>query len=214
MPKDSPVDSQRADILGPLAIVATNLDRALVELEAGHSGEQVVAALREAREAVERIAVIAGGASRPPHPTHEAAPSAVAAFAGEPESGTLAPMARILIVDDEPALGAALRRNLRGYDVVVTVSGAEALAHLSSGQRFDFILCDLAMPGMGGDDLYREIQRVAPEQIERIVFITGGPTTSSAREFITTVPNPIIEKPFDPRTLREMIRARIGTPTP
>ena len=200
------------DPFSPLEIVTTNLDLALVELEAGRSGEKVRAAIREAREAVERISIIAGGPRRPGEPP----PSpTLAGFAGqEPGSGTLARLARILIVDDEPALGAALRRMLREYDVVVTVSGAEALAHLSGGERFDFILCDLTMPGMGGDELYREIQRVAPEQVERIVFITGGPTTGSARDFIATVPNPIIEKPFDPKGLREMLRARIGTRTP
>jgi CheY-like chemotaxis protein len=136
-----------------------------------------------------------------------------AGFAGEEQgSGTLARTARILVVDDEPALGAALRRSLRDYDVTVTTSGAGALAYLMVGERFDFILCDLAMPGMGGDELYEEIQRVAPEQIERIVFITGGATTPAAREFISKVPNLVIEKPFDPRSLREMIRVRIGTP--
>ena len=200
------------DVFSPLEIVTTNLDLALVELEAGRSGEKLRAAIRDARAAAQRISSIAGGPRRPGEPPPSPAP---AGFAGrEPGSGTLARLARILIVDDEPALGAALRRMLREYDVVVTVSGAEALAHLSSGERFDFILCDLTMPVMGGDELYREIQRVAPEQVERIVFITGGPTTASAREFIATVPNPIIEKPFDPRRLREMLRARIGTRTP
>ena len=131
-----------------------------------------------------------------------------------PSGGTLVRMARILVVDDEPALGAALRRSLRDYDVTVTSSGAEALGYLSAGERFDVILCDLAMPGMGGDDLYREIQRVAPEQVERIVFITGGATTPNAHEFIATVPNQIVEKPFDPRSLREIILARIATPRP
>jgi len=200
------------EVSRPLEIVTTNLDLALVELDAGRSGEKLRAAIGDAREAAQRIWIIAGGPRRPTQPPTSPGP---AGFAGqEPGSGTLARLARILIVDDEPALGAALRRMLREYDVVVTSSGAEALAHLSSGERFDSILCDLTMPVMGGDELYREIQRVAPEQVERIVFITGGPTTGSARDFIATVPNPIIEKPFDPKSLREMLRARIGTRTP
>ena len=201
------------DVSSSLEIITRNLDLALVELEAGRSGEKLRTAIREAREAAQRISIIAGGGPRRPG---EPPPSpGLAGFAGqESGSGTLARLARILVVDDEPALGAALRRMLREYDVVVTVSGAEALAHLSSGERFDFILCDLTMPVMGGDELYREIQRIAPEQVERIVFITGGPTTGRARDFIATVPNPIIEKPFDPRSLREMLRARISTRTP
>jgi len=46
------------------------------------------------------------------------------------------------------------------------------------------------------------------------VFITGGATTPNAHEFIATVPNQIVEKPFDPRSLREIILARIATPRP
>jgi CheY-like chemotaxis protein len=115
-------------------------------------------------------------------------------------------MARILVVDDEPALGAALRRSLRDYDVVVTVCGQEALARVANGERFDFILCDLTMPAMGGDELYGEIQRIAPDQALRIVFITGGATTEKARRFLESVPTPIIYKPYDVMELREMIR--------
>ncbi len=121
---------------------------------------------------------------------------------------------RILVVDDEPALGAALRRMLRDYDVVVAVSGPEALARLSGGERFDVILCDMAMPDMRGDEVYRRIQQIAPEQGERVIFCTGGPTTGDAREFIATLSNPVLEKPFEPQTLRDMLKARLATPTP
>ena len=120
-------------------------------------------------------------------------------------------MARVLVVDDEPSLGAALRRSLRDYDVVVTVSGHEALEELAKGERFDFILCDLMMPGMSGDEVYREVQRVAPEQVERMVFITGGATTERARDFLAAVPNPAIDKPFDLTALSALLRARVGS---
>ena len=65
------------------------------------------------------------------------------------------------------------------------------------------------MPKMSGDQLYAEIQRVVPEQVERIVFITGGAMTERGRKFIATVPNPVVDKPFDVNKLREMIRTRI-----
>ena len=200
------------DIRNPLTIVTTNLDFVLAEMEAGRSGGEIHAALREARDAAERLSIIADGLGTRPSETDGQSISSVAGSAAPRRgSGTRARMARILVVDDEPALGAALRRSLRDYDVVVTVSGQEALARVANGERFDFILCDLTMPAMGGDELYREIQRIAPDQALRIVFITGGATTEKARTFLENVPNPIIYKPYDVTELREMIRTGLAS---
>ncbi len=93
----------------------------------------------------------------------------------------------------------------------MSTSGREALAQTANGQRFDIILCDLTMPGMGGDDVYREVERIAPDQAERMVFVMGGATTETRREFMASVPNPILEKPFEVAKLREMIGARSAT---
>jgi CheY-like chemotaxis protein len=113
-------------------------------------------------------------------------------------------------VDDEPAIGVALRRNLGDHEVSFTTNGLEALARLTQGERFDVILCDLTMPGIGGDELYGMVMAVAPEQAKRIVFISGGATTARAQAFIDTVPNLVLRKPFDTSKLRQLIRARLG----
>ena len=212
-----PFDPPRAkllhDIRNPLTIVTTNLDFVLAELEAGRSGGEFRDAIRDARDAAERISILADGLGTRPNQTDEQSIASVVTDFAAPRraSGTRARMARILVVDDEPALGAALRRVLRDYDVVVTVSGHEALARIANGERFDFILCDLAMPAMGGDELYGEIQRIAPDQSLRIVFITGGATTEKARTFLESVPNAIIYKPYNVTELREMIRKGLAT---
>jgi hypothetical protein len=39
-----------------------------------------------------------------------------------------------------------------------------------------------------------------------MVFITGGAYTPAAKEFLETVSNPRVEKPFDSDTLREQVR--------
>lgn len=210
-----PSEPQRAklahDIRNPLTIVTTSLDFALGELEAGRSGGGLHAAIREARDAAERISTVADGLGPRPNQTDTQSVTSGAKGVAAPTrgSGTRARVARILVVDDEPALGAALRRSLRDYDVVVTVSGQEALARLATDERFDFILCDLMMPSMGGDELYLQIRRVAPEQAQRMIFITGGATTESARKFLEDVPNQVIYKPYDVTELREMIRKRV-----
>jgi CheY-like chemotaxis protein len=211
-PFDPPWAKLLHDIRNPLAIVTTNLDFVLGELEAGRFSEDLHAAIQDARDAAERLSIIADGLGVRPKETDEQSISAVTGFARPQRgSGTRARMARILVVDDEPALGAALRRSLRDYDVVATVSGREALARLAKGERFDFIFCDLAMPAMGGDELYLQIQGVAPDQAQRMVFITGGATTERARRFLENVPNAIIYKPYDVTELREMIRKGLAS---
>jgi signal transduction histidine kinase len=114
--------------------------------------------------------------------------------------------ARVLVVDDEVAIGRALMRSLgRYHDVQVLTSGKEALARIAAGERFDVILSDLMMPEVTGMEIHEELSRTAPEQARRMVFVTGGAFTTQSREFLDAVPNPRIEKPFDVRTILEII---------
>src|SRR5258708_4534491 len=78
------------------------------------------------------------------------------------------PRARILVVDDEIILGNALRRSLREYDVVALANAKDALARISVGERFDFILCDIMMPELTGVDFYERVLRLEPDQADRI----------------------------------------------
>jgi signal transduction histidine kinase len=115
--------------------------------------------------------------------------------------------ARILVVDDEPMILNALRRTLEPeHRVSLHTSGREALELINQGQRFDIILCDLMMPEMTGIELHEQLNATIAEQAQRMVFLTGGAFTNAAREFLDKVPNRRVEKPFDTRQLRALIR--------
>jgi signal transduction histidine kinase len=106
--------------------------------------------------------------------------------------------ARLLVVDDEATLARALRRGLlEHHDVVVLTSGAEAVDHVARGARFDAILLDVMMPDLPGWEVYDRIRRVAPDQADRTIFVTGGAFTERAREFLDRVQNPRVDKPID-----------------
>ena len=140
-----------------------------------------------------------------------AAPAAAAA--GVPPAPPTAPgrRGRVLVVDDEPAVAAAIRRVLASHhEVVVHGSAEEAMDTIARGERFDAILCDLMMPGMTGMDLHEALSRLAPEQAGRVVVLTGGAFTPRAREFLDRVPLPRCEKPFDSHGLREVVRKVVG----
>jgi nitrogen-specific signal transduction histidine kinase/CheY-like chemotaxis protein len=125
-----------------------------------------------------------------------------AAQAGEPRAKPEQPRSegkrpRLLLIDDEAHLGLTLATGLRDHvDVVSIRSGRDAVRLLSSDQAFDLILCDLMMPDLTGMDVYEEISRARPELRSRFVFMTGGPVTQRAREFLEQAHQPRLDKPF------------------
>ncbi len=117
---------------------------------------------------------------------------------------------RVLVVDDEPLITRTVQRALsKDHDIVALSSAEDALAHISSGERFDVILCDLMMPQMTGMDLHSELLRIAKDQAARMIFLTGGAFTPRARAFIDETRNKLIEKPFDAIHLRAIINAQV-----
>ena len=113
---------------------------------------------------------------------------------------------RVLVVDDEPAVGLAVRRVLKDHDVTVVTSAQEALSRIEAGEDFDVILSDLMMPGMSGMDLYGVLARENPTLAARVVFVTGGAFTPEAHAFLDRIANERLEKPFHFKQLRELVR--------
>jgi two-component system cell cycle sensor histidine kinase/response regulator CckA len=119
---------------------------------------------------------------------------------------------RILIVDDELTLLSSLRRALaREVDVTLASSAKDALAVLDEDQRFDLVLCDIMMPEVNGIELYQRVAQAHPAVAKRFVFMTGGTFSSSVQQFIDTCAQPRLEKPFDVRELRRLLRAAVVT---
>jgi two-component system cell cycle sensor histidine kinase/response regulator CckA len=123
---------------------------------------------------------------------------------------------RVLVVDDEPAIGRALRRVLEAdHDVVTLTNAIEARDRLARGEHFDVILCDLMMPHMTGMQLHEELTKVAPDQATRMVVLTGGAFTTSARLFLDGSAIPRLMKPIDSAELGEVVRSVMSeAPTP
>jgi PAS domain S-box-containing protein len=114
---------------------------------------------------------------------------------------------RILVVDDEELVLRSVRRILsQEHDVLAMVSAADALALCAGGEKFDLILCDLMMPDMTGMDLHRELSLIAPQQADRMIFITGGAFTEKARAFLSETPKEHLEKPFYSANLRAIVQ--------
>jgi two-component system cell cycle sensor histidine kinase/response regulator CckA len=116
---------------------------------------------------------------------------------------------RILIVDDEPPITNTLRELLGAeHEVITATSARECIALIRSGADFEVIFCDLMMPGTSGVELYEQLGAERPGMERRMVFMTGGTFTTRAAEFLASVDNRRVEKPFSlglvERIAREM----------
>jgi PAS domain S-box-containing protein len=112
----------------------------------------------------------------------------------------------VLVVDDERAVTVILERVLASHDVTAVGSAREALELIQADTRFDVILSDLMMPGISGMEFYDTLVRERPQIAERVVFMSGGAFTPSARAFLDRVPNARIEKPFNLGQVRELVQ--------
>jgi PAS domain S-box-containing protein len=128
-----------------------------------------------------------------------------------PSVGAPARRGRILVVDDEPMIGQAIRRTLQQeHEVICLTSAREACERLLGGERFDLILCDVMMPEMSGVDLHQVLSGHSSELAGRMVFLTGGAFTPVAREFLARVRNRRMDKPFSSQELRALVQGLLA----
>jgi PAS domain S-box-containing protein len=113
---------------------------------------------------------------------------------------------RVLVIDDDVMICAAVQRTLSPeHDVTVVMDARLGIEQIQRGERFDAILCDLMMPVVTGMEFYATLFEYSREQAEKVVFFTGAAFTLDAREFLDGVPNVCVEKPFRIQRLRSVI---------
>lgn len=114
---------------------------------------------------------------------------------------------RILVVDDEPQIRRVLRATLtsRGYEVVDARTGEEALEALR-GSRFNLVLLDINMPGIGGLETCREIR--ASSEIA-IIMLTVHDAETDKVAALDAGADDYVTKPFSTPELLARIRAAL-----
>jgi CheY-like chemotaxis protein len=119
-----------------------------------------------------------------------------------------------MLVDDEPQVAQTMQRLLRrDYDVTLAGCGRDAIDLITQGARFDAIVSDVMMPNMTGIELIEELQRIAPDQAERLIFLSGGAFTAQTRERLDQLGAPQLEKPITASELRACVK-RVATEPP
>ncbi len=114
---------------------------------------------------------------------------------------------RVLIVEDNRRVAAALKEALRSaYIVDVAHSGQEAL-EITHTISFDVILLDLGLPDMGGQDVYQQLREHKVES--PVLIISGDDTINSKVNILDMGADDYITKPFNGDELKARIRKAI-----
>ena len=98
------------------------------------------------------------------------------------------------------------------YDVIAAIDCLAALGRIANGERYDAILCELTMPGMGGIDLHRELGRFARQQRRRMVFLVEGGIGPGDLPVLEHLDNLRLAKPFSLPELRSVVQERLYAP--
>jgi DNA-binding NtrC family response regulator len=121
--------------------------------------------------------------------------------------------ARVLLVEDEPALARFAERALQraGYIVTTLYNGADALAAMKqTPDDFDVVVSDLTMPGLSGDRLALAV-KAARAQLP-VILMTGFSTVISSRNAQAHGIDAVLDKPFSAQALVETV-TRVLPPT-
>ena len=120
-------------------------------------------------------------------------------------------MSRILIVEDDPAIGIALEDDLRleGYAVELVRDGEAGIARGRS-REFDLILLDVMLPKKDGFDVCRELRRAGIETM--ILLLTARTSETDKIVGLDLGANDYVTKPYSPKELRARVRALLRRP--
>jgi DNA-binding response OmpR family regulator len=114
------------------------------------------------------------------------------------------PTARILVIDDNPAVVHILATVLgeEGYRVSSALTSDEGLK-LFVLSHPDLVLLDIALPGMNGIEVLKRIRSIAPTA--RVVMVSGIADPARAREALELGALAYIDKPFDLAYLKRVV---------
>lgn len=115
-------------------------------------------------------------------------------------------MEKILVVEDDRATRKALQQLFEpeGLSVDVAQNGVDGLAMFRAA-RPNFVILDLAMPQLGGQDVCRQIRKESEEV--PILILTGSSDEISRVLLLELGADDYVTKPFSPKELLARVRA-------
>jgi CheY-like chemotaxis protein len=121
---------------------------------------------------------------------------------------------RILVIDDEPDIRKVVQLSLArdpGLTVRVCASGSEGLVAATEWDP-DLVLLDVMMPGMDGPATLAALRANPLTVGVPVVFLTARASSQDLEHMTALGAVGAIAKPFEPRALRESVRAYLSAP--
>lgn len=114
---------------------------------------------------------------------------------------------RILVVEDEPAIGqvCAIILTGDGFEVDIAIDGKVAEDKLQEID-YDLVLVDIKTPKMNGRELYQSINEKHPKLANRVILTTGDVVSQDTQGFLEQAASPFLLKPFTPEQLKTIVR--------
>lgn len=119
---------------------------------------------------------------------------------------------RILVVDDEPAIRALLKKIIerRGYLVDDAKDGAEAI-DLLQVNTYDLMLIDLMMPNVNGFELVEYLSKHPGKRRPSVIVITAAAESKPLRHLDPNIVHSVVRKPFDIDVVADLVDAAAAT---
>ena len=119
------------------------------------------------------------------------------------------PLARVLVVDDEPRVAEVLRDALvqLGFGVETASSGHQALELVPVFQP-DVVLLDVLMPGMSGGEVLDRLRRDHPAVA--VIMVTANRDEHAARAMLARGAFDYVPKPFNLGVVERVVCAAVG----
>lgn len=117
----------------------------------------------------------------------------------------------VLLVDDEPTIRATLREGLEmaGYKVLEAADGVDGFgAFVRHRSSIGLVLLDLTMPRMGGDEVFEEIHKVAPEV--PVILMSGYSQQEATAELKSKGLAGFLSKPCSVKEALAAVRKALG----
>ena len=119
----------------------------------------------------------------------------------------------LLIDDDLPIINLLSRVfALKGCEVEKALDGKSALEKMNA-TPFDFITCDVRMAGMDGVTFYKTLKQKKSPYLNKIIFVTGDTTSDEIQEFLNSIENPLLKKPFELDDIEEVVQGLLTNPS-
>jgi DNA-binding response OmpR family regulator len=121
---------------------------------------------------------------------------------------------KVLLVDDDEAIREMMTATLeqKGFEVVAAANVTEALKLITT-ESFDVLITDLHMPNPSdGFAVITAMRHLQPKALT--LLVSGYPDVKSAMDAILLEADQIIVKPFEAKTLADLVREKVLTRKP